>query len=57
MNEYRLTEEEYCRILALKRDLHMYPETAGKEIRTTEKRFFQTIDFTPFFNQTMVAAQ
>ncbi|MBP3877724.1 MAG: amidohydrolase [Lachnospiraceae bacterium] len=37
MNEYRLTEEEYRRILALKRDLHMYPETAGKEIRTTEK--------------------
>ena len=37
MNEYRLTEEEYSRILALKRDLHMHPETAGKEIRTTEK--------------------
>ena len=37
MKEYKLTEEEYQKILDIKRDLHMHPETAHEEFRTTEK--------------------
>ena len=37
MNAYKLTTEEYEKILAFKRDLHMHPELSGKEERTTEK--------------------
>ena len=37
MENYRLTEEEYNRILAFKRDLHMHPELSMKEVRTTAK--------------------
>ncbi len=33
----RLTDEEYERILAFKRDLHMYPELSGEEYETTKK--------------------
>ncbi|MBR0171299.1 MAG: amidohydrolase [Lachnospiraceae bacterium] len=35
MNAYRLTEEEYARILDMKRDLHMHPELSEQEVRTT----------------------
>ena len=34
---YRLTDEEYRRILDFKRDLHMHPELSGKEYETTKK--------------------
>ena len=34
---YRLTDEEYHRILGFKRDLHMHPELSGKEYETTKK--------------------
>lgn len=34
---YRLTEEEYQRAFALRRDLHMHPELSGQEVRTTAK--------------------
>ena len=37
MNIYRLTEEEYKRILMFKRDLHMHPELSRKEVRTRPK--------------------
>ena len=37
MNFFKLTNEEYQKILAIKRDLHMHPETAHEEFRTTEK--------------------
>ena len=37
MNIYRLTEEEYKRILMFKRDLHMHPELSRKEVRTSAK--------------------
>ena len=37
MKPYRLTEEEYNRILAFKRDLHMHPELSRQEFQTTEK--------------------
>lgn len=36
MGNYRLTEEEYGRVLSIKRDLHMHPELSGREKRTTE---------------------
>ena len=36
MFDYRLSKEEYERILDIKRDLHMHPETAHKEVRTTD---------------------
>jgi amidohydrolase len=35
--EYRLTEKEFEYVQAFKRDLHMHPETAHHEFRTTEK--------------------
>ena len=35
MSEYKLTEEEYARILDMKRDLHMHPELSEQEVRTT----------------------
>ena len=35
MGYYRLTDEEYVRILTVKRDLHMHPELSRKEVRTT----------------------
>lgn len=35
--EYRLTEKEFEFIQSLKRDLHMHPELAHNEFRTTEK--------------------
>lgn len=37
MRTYQLTEEEYNRILAFKRDLHMHPELSRKEVQTTAK--------------------
>ncbi|MBQ9720601.1 MAG: amidohydrolase [Oscillospiraceae bacterium] len=37
MNPYQLTEEEFQRALALRRDLHMHPELSGREVRTTAK--------------------
>lgn len=37
MRRYRLTEEEYRRALALRRDFHMHPELSGCETRTTAK--------------------
>ena len=37
MDIFKLTNEEYQKILAIKRDLHMHPETAHEEFRTTEK--------------------
>ncbi len=37
MEELRLSEQEYEEILAVKRDLHMYPELSGEEFRTTRK--------------------
>lgn len=45
METYRLTEEEYQRALALKRDLHRNPELSGHETRTTGKlrEFFGTM--------------
>ena len=46
MFSYRLTQEEYDRVLAFKRDLHMHPELSLEEFRTTEKirEILQTID-------------
>jgi len=45
MHPYRLSEEEYERILAFKRDLHMHPELSGEEHRTTERirTFLETL--------------
>ena len=45
MNPYRLSEQEYQRILDFKRDLHMYPELSGQEYQTTEKirSFLETL--------------
>ncbi len=45
MEEFRLKEAEYNRILEIKRDLHMHPETAHEEFRTTEiiKEFLKTV--------------
>ena len=37
MTIYRLTEEDYTRILMFKRDLHMHPELSRKEVRTSAK--------------------
>lgn len=37
MTQYRLTGPEYQRILDFKRDMHMHPELAHREYRTTEK--------------------
>ena len=37
MKTVQLTEEEYLRILAFKRDLHMHPEHSRKEVQTTAK--------------------
>ena len=37
MKTVQLTEEEYLRILAFKRDLHMHPELSRKEVQTTAK--------------------
>ena len=37
MSDFKLTEKEYQKILEIKRDLHMHPETAHEEFRTTEK--------------------
>ena len=34
---YRLTDEEFQEILAVKRDMHMYPELSGEEFETTGK--------------------
>ena len=35
MFDYKLNDKEYEKILGIKRDLHMHPETAHKEFRTT----------------------
>ena len=35
MSVYKLTDEEYARILEMKRDLHMHPELSEQEVRTT----------------------
>lgn len=45
MTCYRLTEGEYAKILAFKRDLHMHPELSGEEHETTKKivAFLQTL--------------
>ena len=45
MEELRLRETEYNRILDIKRDLHMHPEIAHEEFRTTEtiKEFLRTV--------------
>ena len=45
MNRYQLTEEEYGRALALKRDLHIHPELSGEERRTTAqlRSFFASL--------------
>ena len=45
MKNYQLTQEEFKRILALKRDLHMHPELSRKEVRTTAKirAFLETL--------------
>ena len=45
MNLYRLSEQEYQRILDFKRNLHMYPELSGQEYQTTEKirSFLETL--------------
>ena len=45
MHPYRLSEEEYERILAFKRDLHMHPELSVEEHRTTERirTFLETL--------------
>ena len=37
MTDIKLTDKEYEYILEFKRDLHMHPETAHNEFRTTEK--------------------
>lgn len=37
MEDLKLKPEEYKRILEIKRDLHMHPETAHEEFRTTER--------------------
>lgn len=37
MMRYRLTQPEYQRILDFKRDMHMHPELAHGEFRTTER--------------------
>ena len=37
MTDIKLTEKEFEHIVDLKRDLHMHPETAHNEFRTTEK--------------------
>ena len=34
---YSLLDEEYLKILEIKRDLHMHPELSGCEVRTTER--------------------
>ena len=31
----QLSEEEFQRVLEIKRDLHMHPELSGRELRTT----------------------
>ena len=52
MTIYRLTEEDYTRILMFKRDLHMHPELSRKEVRTSAKirDFLSTLpDFTSGF--------
>lgn len=36
MSQYQLTGQEYQRILDFKRDMHMHPELAHREYRTTE---------------------
>ena len=33
----QLSEEEFQRVLEIKRDLHMHPELSGREVRTTER--------------------
>ena len=45
MPAYRLSDEEYARILEFKRDLHMHPELSRQEYATTEKirSFLQTL--------------
>lgn len=45
MEDLRLKETEYNRILDIKRDLHMHPEIAHEEFRTTEtiKEFLRTV--------------
>ena len=37
MTDFRLTEKEFEYIVGIKRDLHMHPELAHHEFRTTEK--------------------
>ena len=37
MEKFRLTEEEYNRLVSFRHDMHMYPELSGREVKTTEK--------------------
>ena len=59
---YRLTDEEYQRILGFKRDLHMHPELSGKEYETTKKirAFFEErpgFEFLPLDTPTGLAVR
>ena len=51
MTDIKLTEKEFEYIVDFKRDLHMYPETAHNEFRTTEKirEALEGIDYNIWF--------